>query len=207
MFFTNLKTGFVVFLEPVISYCIRMGIHQDFFTVLGFVLNVISGVLFGFGLFVEGGLLMIYGSSTDIIDGSIARRTNRSSPAGSILDSSLDRYSEIAVFLGIAVHYAAMGWYVTVGVVILALAGSLMVSYVRARAEGLGFECSVGVMQRAERLIFLAAACVFGTFLGFPDANVAAVMWALAFLTNLTAVERIRHVRREAFLREKESGK
>ena len=202
MFFTNLKAGFVLFLEPVIQYCVDKGLHQDFFTILGLVLNVISGVLYGFGLFVEAGMLMIYGSSTDVIDGSIARRTNRSSAGGSILDSSLDRYSEIAVFLGIAVHYAVLGWYVTVGIVILALSGSLMVSYVRARAEGLGFDCKVGVMQRAERLIFLAAASIFGTFLGTPDAHMAAVMWALAFLTNLTALERIRFVRREAEIQE-----
>ena len=198
MFFTQLKYGFALFLRPYVDHCIRRGYHPDTFTILGFVFNVFAGVLYAFGYFFEGGLVMIYGSATDVIDGQIARRTNRSSPAGSLLDSSLDRYSETAVLLGIAIHYTVIGWHGTVAVTVLALAGSLMVSYVRARAEGLGYQCRVGIMQRAERLIFLSGCSVFGVLLGMPDGNVAASMWVMAFLTNMTAVERIIHVRKVA---------
>jgi len=198
MFFTQLKYGFGLFLRPFVEHCIRRGYHPDTFTILGFVFNVFAGVLYAFGLFFEGGLVMIYGSSTDVVDGQIARRTNKSSPGGSLLDSSLDRYSETAVLLGIAIHFAVIGWLVTVAVTVLALAGSLMVSYVRARAEGLGYECRVGIMQRAERLVFLSGCSVFGSLLGMPDGNVAAAMWVMALLTNLTTIERITHVRKAA---------
>jgi phosphatidylinositol phosphate synthase len=198
MFFTKLKLGLVVFLEPIVDRWVEKGYHPDTFTILGFVFNLVAGVLYGFGMFFEGGLLMIYGSALDVVDGQIARRTKMTGASGSLLDSTVDRYSEIAVLVGIGVHYASIGWVVTSGVVALALAGSLMVSYVRARAEGLGYECNVGVMQRAERLVFLSATSVFGALLGSPDAHVASAMWVMAFLTNLTAFERVVHVRKQA---------
>jgi CDP-diacylglycerol---glycerol-3-phosphate 3-phosphatidyltransferase len=198
MFFTKLKLGLIVFLEPLVDRWVEKGYHPDTFTILGFAFNLVAGILYGFGMFFEGGLLMIYGSALDVVDGQVARRTKVTSPSGSLLDSSVDRYSEIAVLVGIGVHYASIGWVTTVGVASLALAGSLMVSYVRARAEGLGYECNIGVMQRAERLVFLSAASVFGALLGSPDAHVAAAMWVMAFLTNLTAFERVVHVRKLA---------
>ena len=93
MFFTQLKYGFSLFLRPYVEHCVRRGYHPDTFTIAGFAFNVIAGVLYAFGLFFEGGLVMIYGSATDVIDGQIARRTNRSTAGGSLLDSSLDPVS------------------------------------------------------------------------------------------------------------------
>lgn len=96
------------------------------------------------------------------------------------------------------VYYAAIGWIVTATVATIAMAGSLLVSYVRARAEALGYECKVGIMQRPERVIFLSAASVFGVLLGTPREHVGAAIWVMAVLTNVTTFERIHHVRRLA---------
>jgi len=196
MIFSHLKRGFVLFLDPLIDHFIDRGYHPDTFTILGLVFNAIAGVLYGLGLFFEGGLVMLFGSITDTIDGQIARRTGGDSPGGALLDSTLDRYGEAAVLIGLIVHYAYIHWVVTVGITALALVGSFMVSYVRARAEALGYECKVGLMQRPERIIFLTAVSIFGVLLGTPDAHVAAAMWIMAVLTTLTSFERIMHIRR-----------
>ena len=196
MFFAQLKRGFVVLIEPIVDRFIEKGYHPDTFTILGFAFNAIAAVLYGMGLFFEGGLVMVFGSSSDLIDGQIARRGGQGSAGGALLDSSLDRYSEVVVLIGLIVHYMLIGWFVTVVATAMALAGSLMVSYVRARAESLDYECGIGLMQRPERIIFLAACSVFGVFLGSPDAHVAAAIWIIAILTNITTFDRILYVRR-----------
>ena len=198
MFFIHLKRGFLVLVEPIIDHFVQRGYHPDTFTFLGLFFNTVAGILYGFGLFFEAGLVMVFGSSTDMIDGQIARQTGRSSSAGALLDSSLDRYSEVIVMVGLIIHFTLVGWVVTVAVAVVALAGSFMVSYVRARAEALGYDCGVGLMQRPERIIFLSACSVFGALLGFPDAHVAAGLWVMAVLTNVTTFERIVYVRRLA---------
>jgi len=202
MFFSHLKRGFQVFIDPLVRHFIRRGYHPDTFTILGFFFNCIAAVLYGMGLFFEGGLVMLFGSITDIIDGQVARKTGRGSSGGALLDSCLDRYSEAVVFIGLTVYYARIGWVVTSAVAGVALTGSLLVSYVRARAEGLGYECKVGLMQRPERIIFLTACSVFGVFLGTPNEHVAAAIWVMAVLTNLTTFERIVHIRRLSRRRE-----
>jgi len=196
MFFIQLKRGFSVLIEPIVDHFIDRGYRPDTFTILGFIFNSAAGTLYAMGLFFEAGLVMIFGSSTDLIDGQIARRGGQTTAGGALLDSSLDRYSEVTVMLGLTVHYMLAGWFVTAAVAVLALAGSLMVSYVKARAESLNYDCEVGLMQRPERIIFLSACSVFGVLLGSPDAHVAAAIWFMAILTNITTFERIIHVRR-----------
>jgi CDP-diacylglycerol---glycerol-3-phosphate 3-phosphatidyltransferase len=202
MFFIQLKRGFGVLLEPIVDHFIEKGYHPDTFTILGLFFNIIAAALYAVGLLFEGGLVMLFGSSSDLIDGQIARRGGQGSAGGALLDSSLDRYSEIVVLLGLIVHYMLLGWFVTVAATVMAMAGSLMVSYVRARAEGLNYDCNVGLMQRPERIVFLCACSVFGAFLGSPDAHVAAGIWVMAILTNITTFDRIMHVRRVSRLDE-----
>ena len=198
MFFGNLKRGFAVFIDPLVRLFVERGYNPDTFTVLGLFFNLIAAILYAIGLFFEGGLVMLFGSISDTVDGQIAREAGRGSAGGALLDSCLDRYSEAVVLIGLAAYYAKIGWVITAAVAVAALIGSLMVSYVRARAEGLGYECKVGLMQRPERIIFLAAASVFGVFLGTPREQVAAALWVMAVLTNVTTFERIVHVRRLA---------
>jgi CDP-diacylglycerol--glycerol-3-phosphate 3-phosphatidyltransferase len=196
--FSDLKLGFQVFIDPLVKHFIHRGYNPDTFTVLGFVFNATAAVFYAFGFFFEGALIMLFGSTTDLIDGQIARQTGGTTDGGALLDSVLDRYSEAVVLMGLAFHYANIGWKVTGLLSIAALTGSILVSYVRARAEGLNYECKVGLMQRPERVIFLAAATIFGVFLGTPNQHVAAAIWIMAILTNLTTGERVLHVRRAA---------
>ena len=204
MLFNHLKRGFVVFIDPLIQHFINRGYHPDTFTIAGVIFNTIAGVLYAFGFIFEGALVMLFGSTTDLIDGQLARKRNEVSKAGALLDSTLDRYSESAVLVGLVWYFASIGWTVTAVVAALAIAGSLMVSYVRARAEGLGFECNVGFMQRPERVIFLAAASVFGEFFSTPNGTVAAALWLLAIGTHYTTFERMIHVRRKALAEDRE---
>lgn len=207
MFFNHLKRGFVVFLDPLIQHFISKGYHPDTFTIAGVVFNIIAGILYGFGFIFEGALVMLFGSITDLIDGQIARLRDEVSKAGAFLDSTLDRYSETAVLVGLVWYFVSIGWNITALVGAVAIAGSLMVSYVRARAEGLGFECKVGFMQRPERVIFLAAASVFGVFLSTPNGTVAAALWLLAIGTHYTTFERMIHVRRKALVEDQKHRK
>jgi CDP-diacylglycerol---glycerol-3-phosphate 3-phosphatidyltransferase len=202
MLLSNLKRGFLIFIDPLMNYLISKRYTPDTFTILGLIFNIIAAVFYSFGLFFEAGVVMAFGSTTDVIDGQLARRTGAVSTAGAILDSVLDRYSEVFVLTGLLIHYAFIGWNVTVAVAAVAIAGSLLVSYVRARAEGLGFDCRVGFMQRPERVIFLATASVFGVFLGSPDGTVAAALWLLAAGTHYTTIERMIYVRRLAKIRD-----
>jgi CDP-diacylglycerol---glycerol-3-phosphate 3-phosphatidyltransferase len=198
MFFSHLKRGFNLFIAPLVDHFIRKGYHPDTFTILGLVFNTIAAVLYAFGRFFEAGLIMCMGSSTDLIDGQIARSRGTISTAGALLDSSLDRYSETVVLTGLIVYYSLIGWVGTVLAAALTISGSMMVSYVRARAEALNYDCQVGFMQRPERVIFLAAASVYGPFLGTANATVAAALWLMAIATHYTSFERIIHVRRIA---------
>jgi CDP-diacylglycerol--glycerol-3-phosphate 3-phosphatidyltransferase len=113
---------------------------------------------------------------------------HKSSTFGALLDSTLDRYSEIFVAFGITVFFVRNGWVMTSAILFFALAGSLMVSYVRARAEGLGETCKVGLMQRPERVLAIAAGGIIGV------KTLAVVMWIIAFLTHFTVAERLWHV-------------
>ena len=161
-----------------------------FLTGLGLVLSTAAGVAFWRGEFLAAGILMLFGGLCDMLDGAVARRSNTASSFGAFIDSSLDRYAEAAVFIGILLHSFAAGSQVQVFLALLALTGSFMVSYTRARAEGLGLECAVGLMERPERFLVL----IVGALLGprwMPYA-----IGVLAVTANLTALQRMFHVRR-----------
>jgi CDP-diacylglycerol--glycerol-3-phosphate 3-phosphatidyltransferase len=183
--------------RPVGNLFIRAGIGPNAITTLGFLVTCGSGVAFFLGWLQLAGALVLLGGAFDILDGYVARATGATTKFGSFYDSTLDRVSEVVVALGVFSLYigptprlapAAM-----VYVVALAMAGSLLVSYTRARAEGLGLDCNVGFMQRAERVIFLGgAALLFGSWRGGVVMSLVMVVMALA--TNLTALYRIHWV-------------
>ncbi|RLC69437.1 MAG: CDP-alcohol phosphatidyltransferase family protein, partial [Chloroflexi bacterium] len=133
-----------------------------------------------------GGLLVVIASSLDFIDGALARVTGRSTKFGALLDSSLDRYSEAVLLFGLLWFYAQQEATMQMLLIFATIVGSLLVSYVRARAEGLGLDAEVGIMRRTMRILTLA--------LGLLINQVTIILWILAILTNLTALHRLIHV-------------
>jgi CDP-diacylglycerol--glycerol-3-phosphate 3-phosphatidyltransferase len=164
----------------------RTGVTPNALTVIGLVLNVVVAAVLAAGYLAVGGALLLAAGAFDMLDGALARSTGQMTKFGAFLDSTLDRYSELIVFGGLLLHFQASGLLVEATLVFAAAAGSVMVSYARARAEALGFNCEVGWLPRPERILLLAA----GLLLGYP----AVALWVLAVLTNVTAVQRIFHV-------------
>lgn len=180
--------------EPIMSTLTRWRVHPNTLSTIGFLITCSSGFFFHSHHVRTAGILILLGGIFDLFDGTVARRTGLASPFGAFYDSTLDRLSEIAVYLGLLSLYndyrLELGDVGTIYAIMLAMAGSLMISYTRARAEALGIHCTVGLMQRAERVILIGlAALAFG-----EDGNgivLKVVIYVLAVLTNLTVIQRI----------------
>ncbi len=188
-------------LGPVMRWMVRHHVHPNLLTTLGFLSVVGAGFLYHVDHVRWAGALVLLGGVWDIFDGQVARLGGTASKFGAFYDSTLDRISEIVVFLGLLSLYNRYGkeladvWMVYA--IVLAMAGSLMVSYTRARAEGLGLECKVGLMQRPERIVLLGLGSLsFGLMWGGVVLQIAIVL--VAALTNVTAVQRIVWVQRHA---------
>lgn len=147
-------------LRPVARFLIRIGFRPDWLTFLGLVVSLVATWAFAQGHLRWGAALIGVGGCFDILDGQVAREGRTESKFGALLDSTSDRYSEIFLYFGIGAYLVRQhewpGKWLAITLLFFALAGSLMVSYVRARAEGLGEDCKVGFMQRPERLVRLA---------------------------------------------------
>jgi CDP-diacylglycerol---glycerol-3-phosphate 3-phosphatidyltransferase len=173
---------------------IRRRVHPNIVTTVGFVVTIAAGIAYFLGHVRIAGLLVLIGGFIDVIDGQVARGTGLSSVFGAFYDSTLDRISEMVVFLGIFSLYGGghpdFGYTWMVYTVALALGGSLMVSYTRARAESLGLDCKVGLMQRPERVVLIGgASLLFGG--AFEGTVLTGVLIIMAVLTNFTAFQRI----------------
>lgn len=184
--------------EPVVGFLTRRRVHPNVLSSVGFLVTCSSGYFFHQHHVRTAGLLILVGGLFDLFDGTVARRTGLASAFGAFYDSTLDRLSEIVVYLGLLSLYndyrLELGDVAMIYWIVLAMGGSLMISYTRARAEGLNVECHVGLMQRAERVILIGfAALLFGesTLAGEQGLVLKVVIVALAVLTNLTAVQRI----------------
>jgi len=181
-------------LEPVTQWLVRRGVHPNFITVMGFAATVVAGGLYSQDHVRTAGFFVLLGGLLDIFDGRVARVSGLASKFGAFFDSTLDRISEIVMYLGLMTLYNDYGAEIAdrwmIYVITLALGGSLMVSYTRAKAEALGFDCSVGLMQRAERILLLGlASLAFG--LAWNGAILSVLIVVVAALTNFTAVHRI----------------
>lgn len=164
-----------------------MGLTPSTLTWFGFVLNAFAGWMLFRGAFTAGGVLVLVGGIFDALDGSVARTTGQTSAFGAFLDSTLDRLSEAVLYLGLLMFFAGQpGSQEVVASIYLAIVGSLMVSYTRARAEGLRIECKVGLFTRFERVVVLA--------LGLLLAQVRVALWVLVIGSFLTAFHRMWHV-------------
>src|SRR6266542_323303 len=170
----TVKLGVRGAVRPLAEVLARAGVHANWLTL-------------------AGALFLLF-NALDFLDGAVARAAGTAGAYGAFLDSVLDRYSEAVVFVGLLIWFSGTQELIGLGATALALVGSFMVSYCRARAEGLGLECEVGLLQRPERIVVLGIGLMFSE-LTHPMVLVA-VLIALALLTDLTAVQRMRHVAR-----------
>jgi len=198
-------------LDPVVRGLLAIGLQADHLTVLGFALSLGAGVAFAIGKFRIAATVATVAGLCDILDGQLARLGGRVTTFGAFLDSTLDRIAEAALFLGLAWYYMAQLVDMTVNpsrvmanlehnlypitfafialFAMLGLVGSFMVSYTRARAEGLGLECKVGWFERPERLVVLIVAGYFGLGPVIPGMLIVLVVFSFA-----TAIQRMAHV-------------
>lgn len=180
-------------LEPTL---VRLGVRPTFLTWAQLVTSLLAGTAYAVGCVFLGGWLVFGCGVLDLLDGSLARRTERATRRGAFLDSVIDRYAEFFTFVGLGVFFSRswMLWVVAAGFL-----GSIMVSYARARAEGLGVECRTGLMQRAERYLLLGGGSFLSTVFNHLSCRPSHLILIiclvlLAILTNLTALSRVRAV-------------
>jgi CDP-diacylglycerol--glycerol-3-phosphate 3-phosphatidyltransferase len=173
-------------LAPVASVLGRLGLTPNAVTLLGLALNLGVAAVLASGYTMWGGWLLLLAGIFDALDGTLARLMGRQTAFGAFLDSTCDRYAEAAVFMGLMIPFLRNGQQTQVALIFASLIGSVLISYTRARAEGLGLECKVGLLTRFERFLIMAAALILGL--------VTPALWLLAVLTNLTALQRIVHV-------------
>jgi CDP-diacylglycerol--glycerol-3-phosphate 3-phosphatidyltransferase len=164
----------------------------------GLIGNLIAAALILQEHFVLAGVAFILGSLCDMMDGRYSRMSGKGTPFGAFLDSTLDRVEEGIVLAAVAAWFATQSNDVAVGATVLAVVGSYMVSYTRARAEALGVECKVGIASRAVRVVILSAGLVFAAGELVPDFDLLEpAIYVMAALTVFTAVQRVLHVRRQ----------
>ena len=186
----RLRGWFKWVLDPVARFFIRLGLTPNTMTILGLVGNFLGAYFLSQGKMSLGGWIMLILTPIDALDGTMARMLGEPTAFGAFVDSVSDRYAELALFGGLMYYFVTQ--MNTLGVVLAfsASAGSVMVSYARARAESNGYEAKVGIMTRVERYLVLAPLLVFN--------KPIIALWILAILTNFTALQRIWFVRRQA---------
>lgn len=185
-----LRKVFKKFLDSLAIFLNRLGIKPNMVTWFGLLGNIVAGALMALGHLVWGGIVMMLVVPLDALDGTMARLLGEDSKYGSLVDSVTDRYSEIAIFTGLLIHLSITGTTRDTLLVFFAMVGSIMVSYIRAKAESLGFTSSIGLVSRAERYLILVPGILFG-FLKIS-------LWILAIFGNLTALQRFLYVRKQA---------
>ncbi len=173
-------------LVTLLSY---LRIHPNVLTLIGLLINIFAAYLFAENLLFWAGLVVIFAGIFDMVDGAVARRTNRVTVFGAFFDSVIDRYSDLLLLVGIIIWYAGMARKFYVALTCLVLIGSVMTSYTRARAESLIPQCKVGFLERPERIVLL--------IIGALANRMAAVLWVMAVLANWTVSQRIYYTWRE----------
>ena len=170
-------------IDAMVRWLAHGHINPNILTVIGVALNVGCGLLFGMGRFFSAGIALIVANLFDMLDGQVARRQDRVTAFGAFYDSTLDRYADMALYMGLLVYYSVSGRTPYVVLSAVATAGSVMVSYARARAESLIPLCKVGFMERPERMVLLIIGGLFN--------RMAQVLWVIAIVSTITVVHRI----------------
>ncbi|TFB10798.1 CDP-alcohol phosphatidyltransferase family protein [Candidatus Marinimicrobia bacterium MT.SAG.3] len=189
-----LVKGYLRIILPLTDFFRSLNINPNTLTTLGTIFTIVGAIFFALSYLRLGGIFIVLGAVCDTMDGKIARDSDKKSNYGAFYDSVMDRYSEIIMFFGIAVHFVRHDSYWTSVAIFAAVGGSVMVSYVRARAEGLGFECKVGLMQRPERIAYISVGAIIGELPLIKELFLMLAIWVIAILSNFTAIQRIIHV-------------
>ncbi|MCD6576747.1 MAG: CDP-alcohol phosphatidyltransferase family protein [Anaerolineaceae bacterium] len=183
----SLRKIFKNILISVSSFFLKVGLTPNFITLMGLFGNIGAALFISKGNFIVGGTIALLVGTFDAVDGTMARLEEQPSKFGSLFDSLIDRYSEMTLLLGILIYFSSVDNSFGIILVYLALCGSFLVSYIRARAEGLGVEVKIGVLTRVERLLVLVISLLFKQ----PLIGVLII----AVLGNLTAIQRLWFVR------------
>ena len=177
-------------IDPIAAFFNRLGILPNTMTLIGLIGHTIGALFLFQGKMLIGGLVILAMAPVDARDGTMARLRGESSSFGAFVDSVTDRYSELIIFLALIIFYAQQDEWLNSVVVYTAAAGSVLVSYVRSRGESLGYEAKVGILTRMERYIVLVPALIL---------NVPMIgLWIIAVMANVTAIQRILHIRQQA---------
>lgn len=189
-FSDRMRIWFKWFLDPIGGFFNGLGLMPNTLTLLGLTGNTAGAVLIAQGNMLWGGLLVLLMGPVDALDGTMARLRGEPSDFGGFVDSVTDRYSELVIYGGLLFYFVNRGDALYSILVFAAAAGSILVSYVKARAEALGFNAKVGILTRMERYLVLVPALVFN----LPQIG----LWIIATFANITALQRILHVRMQA---------
>ena len=176
-------------LRAIIAACVALRIHPNILTFVGVLINVAAAVALGQGHFITAGVIMVVANIFDFIDGKVARELHAETKFGGFWDSVIDRFSDIALFLGLIYLYSTLGRTDYVMVTAIAMMFAIMTSYTRARAESLITKCKVGFMERPERIVLF----MIGAFTN----RMAAVLWVILILSIFTVADRIIYTYRE----------
>mgnify|MGYP000305107189 CR=1 FL=1 len=176
-------------MEPIGTVLYRAGLHPDMITVAGLVMVMIASIFIGRGEMRLGAAILILGLPLDAVDGAVARAMQRKDRFGAVLDSSLDRYADGFIFAALSYHFAIHDQFSLILLALAALMGSFMVSYVRARAEGVGVDVKIGLFSRLERVVIILIMLLAPSLL-------VGGLWVLAIGTNFTGLQRLWYVYR-----------
>jgi CDP-diacylglycerol--glycerol-3-phosphate 3-phosphatidyltransferase len=181
---------FGAIINRIVRWLALSKIHPNVLTFLGLVINIWATWLFAQGSFRWAGVVVIGAGVFDMVDGRVARATSQVTRFGGFFDSVLDRYSDLALYMGLLVYYASINRFPYIILTAIAMTGSVMVSYTRARAENSIPKCKVGFLERPERIVLIIIGALF--------MRMAPVLWVIAILANLSVVHRMMYTYREA---------
>jgi len=181
---------FGVVIDHIVRWLALSKVHPNALTFVGLVINIWAAWLFSQGSFKLAGLVVIGAGLFDMVDGRVARATSQVTRFGGFFDSVVDRYSDLALFMGLLVYYASINRFFYIVLTAIVMTGSVMVSYTRARAECTIPKCKVGFLERPERIVLIIIGALFD--------RMAAALWVTAVLSNLTVIHRMVYTWQEA---------
>ncbi|MGA2149363.1 MAG: CDP-alcohol phosphatidyltransferase family protein [Bryobacteraceae bacterium] len=181
---------FGAIINRIVRWLALSRIHPNVLTFLGLVINIWAACLFAAGSFLWAGVVVIGAGLFDMVDGRVARATDQVTRFGGFFDSVIDRYSDLALFMGLLVYYATINRFFYIVLTAVVMTGSVMISYTRARAENAIPKCKVGFLERPERVVLIIIGALFN--------RMAPVLWVIAVLSNLTVVHRMIYTWQEA---------
>src|SRR5437660_535980 len=177
-------------INRIVRWLALSKIHPNVLTFLGLLINIWAAWLFARGSFTWAGVVVIGAGLFDMVDGRVARATDQVTRFGGFFDSVMDRYSDLALYMGLLVYYASINRFFYIVLTAIVMTGSVMISYTRARAENAIPKCKVGFLERPERVVLIILRALLD--------RMAAVLWVIAVLSNLTVVHRMIYTYREA---------